>query len=160
MSAPITTDLVWQEIEKNLFAVLGFVTPKQEARTVGIVYIVADRQLYIASEREAWKVKHIRRNPHVSLTVAIPKAIPFLPFIKIPAATITFAGTAEILEIPAVDPPIIDQLTKGLQVDEAYKAQSVVIRVTPQGDFMTYGVGVSLQKMRDTVAARGRVAVA
>ena len=160
MSAPITTAFVWKEIEKNMFAVLGFVTPKQEARTVGIVYIAAGRQLYISSERQAWKVKHISQNPHVSLTVPIPKSIPFLPFIKIPAATITFSGTAEILEVDDVEASIVDKLTNGLKIDDAFKAESVVVRVAPHGEFMTYGVGVSLQTMRDTVKARGRAPVA
>ena len=36
-------------------------------------------------------------------------------------------------------------------------AKSAVIEVEPVGDFITYGVGVSLMQMRDTELARGRV---
>ncbi|MCA9980350.1 MAG: pyridoxamine 5'-phosphate oxidase family protein, partial [Anaerolineales bacterium] len=141
MAVDLTTGQVWQEIDKQLFAVLGFVTPKQEARTVGIVYVTSDRKLYIGSEREAWKVKHIAQNPHVSLTVTIPKSVPFMPFIKIPAATITFAGTAQILGVDAVSAAVIEKLYRGMKIDEAFKEQSAVIEVTPVREFMTYGVG-------------------
>ena len=51
MPANITTDQVWREVEKRSFAVLGYVTPKGEARTAGIVYTVRDRQVYIVTGR-------------------------------------------------------------------------------------------------------------
>lgn len=158
--AEVTTAQVWAEIEKNLFAVLGMVTPQNESRTVGIVYIARDRRLYIASDADAWKVKHIAGNPNVSLTVPIHKGIPLLPMIKIPAATITFAGLAEVLLPAEADPETLRALYRGLADDEALMADSRVIAVTPVGDFLTYGVGVSLMGMRDTKAARGRAPVA
>ncbi len=40
MAAAPSTDLVWREIRKQMFAVLGFVAPRGEARTAGIVYAV------------------------------------------------------------------------------------------------------------------------
>src|SRR5215217_1176342 len=89
MTLQLTTAQVWQEIEANLFAVLGMVTPTGEARTAGIVYVVDDHKLYIGTDKAAWKTKHIVGNPHVSITIPIAKRIPFLPWIKIPAATIT-----------------------------------------------------------------------
>ena len=42
MTVQLTADQVWQEIEKNHFAVLGMVTPTGEAHTVGIVYLIGD----------------------------------------------------------------------------------------------------------------------
>ncbi|MBW2688245.1 MAG: hypothetical protein JRE19_20455 [Deltaproteobacteria bacterium] len=50
MPASITTELVWSEIEKQLFAVLSYVTPKAEARSAGIVYIVRDRKLTLGRQ--------------------------------------------------------------------------------------------------------------
>ena len=63
MTIQLTTDQVWQEIEQNLFAVLGMVTPTGEARTVGIVYVVDDHKLYIGTQKAAWKAKHIAAQP-------------------------------------------------------------------------------------------------
>ena len=159
MPASITTDQVWHEVEKGLFAVMGMVTEKGEARTVGIVYLVRDRHLYIAIDRSTWKTKHIEKNPNVSLTVAIPKRIPFMPWIKIPAATITYQGEASIHRLEDVDPGIHETLTGDLEVDADFVAGACVIRVQPEGHFLTYGVGVPLRTMRRPHEAAARVAV-
>lgn len=159
MSDPVTTDLVWQEIEKQIFAVLGMVTAKNEARTVGIVYIVDDHKLYIGSDLNAWKVRHITQNPNVNLTIPIHKRIIFMPWIKIPAATITFSGKAVIKGVGDISPHVITALYHGMEVDEAFKQKTAVIEITPIKEFMTYGVGVSLMDMRTPQKARRRVSV-
>lgn len=160
MTLQLTTDQVWKEIEKNLFAVLGMVTPKGEARTVGIVYVVHDHKLYIGTQKAAWKAKHIADNPHVSLTIPIAKRIPFLPWIKIPAATITFSGTARVLANGEVKADVLKALYRDVVKDETAMAASCVIEVTPQGEFITYGVGIGLMQMRFPDKARGRATVA
>lgn len=160
MTLQLTSEQVWQAVEKELFAVLGMVTAEQEARTVGIVYVVRNRRLYISSGKDAWKIRHIAHNPNVSLTVPIHKGIPLLPMIKIPAATITFSGVARLLEPAEVDAQALQALYRGMAEDETRLADSRVIEVTPQGDFLTYGVGVSLMTMRDPAASRGRAPVA
>ncbi|MEZ4736456.1 MAG: pyridoxamine 5'-phosphate oxidase family protein [Caldilineaceae bacterium] len=160
MTLQLTTDQVWKEIEQNLFAVLGMVTPSKEARTVGIVYVVQDRKLYIGTQKQSWKVKHIAQNPDVSLTVPIAKRIPFLPWIKIPAATITFAGEAKVCENSEVNANVLKSLYRGVVKDEQAMAASCVLEVTPQGEFITYGVGIPLMQMRFPDKARGRAAVA
>jgi hypothetical protein len=35
----------------------------------------------------------------------------------------------------------------------------VILEIVAEGEFVTYGIGVSLMKMRDTEGARGRVPV-
>jgi hypothetical protein len=142
-----------------MFAVLGFVTPKGEARTAGIVYVVRNRRLYIGSVRSAWKTRHVERNPDVSLTVTIPKRVPLLPWIKIPAATITFQGEARVRGFEEVAEDVRRGLTHGVELSADYHARSCVIEVIPRGDFITYGVGVSLLTMRKPEAARGRAPV-
>ena len=160
MTVQVTTAQVWQEIEQNMFAVLGMVTPTGEARTVGIVYVVDERKLYIGTQKAAWKAKHIARNPHVSLTIPLAKRIPFMPWIKIPAATITFPGVANVLAPSEVKADLLNKLYRDVAKDEKTMAASCVIEVTPQGDFITYGVGIPLLQMRFPDKARGRVAVA
>jgi hypothetical protein len=154
-----TTDEVWREVEKNVFAVLGMVTSEGKARTVGIVYVVRDRQLYIATYKKAWKTRHIEQNGNVSLTVTIPKRVPFLPWIRIPAATITFPGKASVHEYADVAADVIRDLHRGMKVDDEFAARSCIIRVEPKGYFVTYGVGVPLLTMRDPERAKGRVPV-
>jgi hypothetical protein len=159
MPATITTSEVWREVEKRFFAVLAFVTSRGEARTAGIVYAVRDRQLYIATGQDSWKVRHIIGNPHVSVTVTIPKRIPFMPWLPIPPATITFQGEASVDAVDDVPPEILRKLTRGLKPSAEELAGACIIRIRPAGAFVTYGVGVPLRTMRNPEAARGRAPV-
>ncbi|MFN2115313.1 MAG: pyridoxamine 5'-phosphate oxidase family protein [Anaerolineae bacterium] len=159
MGATVTTEQVWQAIEKQLFAVVGMVTTKNEARTVGIVYAVHQRKLYIGSYTDTWKVRHVRANPNVSVTVPITKAIPLMPWFKIPAATITFSGTARVLELDDAPPPAVHAVFRGLELDDDAAAKSSIIEIEPHGHFLTYGVGVSMMTMRKPEESHGRVPV-
>lgn len=159
MTLQLTTNEVWEAVEKETFAVIGMVTAKNEARTVGIVYVVRDRKLYFGSFIKMWKVRHISANPHVSLTIAIDKRVPLMPWIKIPAATITFSGRARVLEIGELPHDLVQDVFRNKDVDEQFIADSCVIEVTPEKDFITYGVGVSLLQMRDPNKSRSRAPV-
>lgn len=156
MVVQLTSNEVWEEMEDHAFGVLGMVTASGEPRTVGIVYVVHDHKLYIGADATAWKTKHIARNPHVSMTVAIPKRIPFLPWIKIPDATITFSGTARVLTKDDLDPALLDRLYRHEEGRDTWCA----IEVTPRRDFVTYGVGIPLMDMRFPEKARARAPVA
>lgn len=159
MTNPATTDIVWKAIENELFAVLGMVTRDQESRTVGIVYIVNDRKFYIGTGLETWKARHIKENPNVSLTIPIAKRIPVMPWIKIPQATITFAGKAVI--IPGTDAPadLAQSVFRHEADDQEFMKENCLIEVTPVGEFITYGVGIPLMQMREPERSRGRAPV-
>jgi hypothetical protein len=160
MTQPLTSEQVWSELKKELFAVLGMVTSKGEARTIGVVYIVHDKKLYISTNKDSWKARHIKRNPHVSITVPIAKRIPFIPWIKIPAATITFSGMAKVLEPQKLGNDILHSLLYGIESDAEKLAGLSVMEVEPTGEFVTFGIGISLAQMRFPEKARGRASVA
>ncbi len=159
MSAPVTTDSVWKAVESNPFGVLAFVNPAGEARSAGVVYTVRNRTFYITTGCDTWKARHIRTNPHVSLTVTIPKRVPFLPFVKVPSAVATCQGTATILPVDAVDRQILERLYRGLELTDERLAGSCIIEVRPSGDFVTYGIGVPMIRMREPEEAIGRAPV-
>lgn len=158
MAIQLTSQQVWEAIEKELFAVVGMVTAAGEARTVGIVYIVRERKLYVATGADTWKARHIAANPHVSMTIPIAKRIPIASWIQIPQATITFSGTARVIPAADASSEIKQALFRGAGDDLI--ADSCLIEVTPEGEFVTYGVGVPLMQMRRPEAARGRAPVA
>lgn len=159
MTKELTSEQVWEVIGKHNFGVLGMVTAKAEARTVGIVYILSERRLYIGTWTEMWKVRHVSQNPSVSVTIPIHKRVPLMPWIKVPAATITFRGQADV--VAALDTPreLLAKLYHGVADDREKMARYSLIGVTPVGEFLTYGVGVSLLEMRDPIKARRRVPV-
>jgi hypothetical protein len=159
MNLQVTTKQVWETVEKELFAVIGMVTAHNEARTVGVVYVVRDHKLYFATDKDAWKTRHIADNPHVSVTIPIAKHIPLMPWMKIPAATITFCATAKILGAGETSAAVLQAIFRGMTADAEKLADSCVIELTPERDFVTYGVGMSLMQMRDPEKARGRAPV-
>lgn len=160
MPAPVTSALVWKEIEKRSFAVLSYVNPKGRARSAGIVYVPIGRVLYVRAAKDSWKAKHILLNPHVALNVTISKRVPFMPWIKIPDATIAFSGTARVLPMSDLDPKLVETLTGRLIEQHGTMAENCMLEIRPAGHFVTYGVGVSLLDMRDPEKARGRAPVA
>jgi len=153
----LTTEKVWKAInDDTLFGVLAFVNARGEARSAGIVYVTEGRSLLIASDKDAWKVRHIEANPNVSMTITINKRIPFMPFVKIPDATITFQGKAELLQVHEVDASVTKRLLRGLELEREAVAGTRIIRVVPQGDFVTYGIAMPMSQMRKPEKAIGR----
>lgn len=159
MAASPSTDLVWREIQRQIFAVLGFVTPKCEARTAGILYAVHGRDVFIGTDRDSWKSRHVAKNSNVSLTVTIPKRIPLLPWIKIPPATVTFQGSAAVIGLNDAPGDVQHKLFRGLELDTATREEISILRVTPRGEFVTYGVGVPLLTMKRPKEAQGRAPI-
>ena len=159
MTVELTSDQVWEVIEKNLFGVIGMVTRENESRTVGIVYVVRDRCLYIGTGKNTWKARHIAQNPHVSLTIPVHKGIPLIPWIKIPAAAITFRGEAKIIATEDAPQGVLQAIYRDNAANSEKMADICLIEVTPVKDFLTYGIGVSLLQMRDPAQARGRAPV-
>ena len=159
MPVALSRDQVWRALEGQIFAVLATVNARGQPRTAAIVHTVKDRVLFIATGLTSFKARNVARNPHVSLTVTVEKRIPFLPWIKIPAATITFQGLASLRPADSVGADLRKLLLRGLKVDAPSLADLGFIEVRPVGEFMTYGIGVPLMTMRVPEAARGRAPV-
>ena len=114
-----------------------------------------ERKLCIGTDKDAWKVRHAAANPHVSITVPIAKRIPAMPWINIPAATITFAGVARVVPVSVAPPELLQAVFRVVDKDAAPVANSCIIEVTPEKEFVTYGVGVPLMQMRHPEPALG-----
>ena len=154
-----STGLVWAELEKRIFAVLGTVSRKGAPLTSGIVYKVKDRRILIATGRSTQKARNVEAHPRVSMTVTAARRIPFLPWIKIPPATITFRGEARLLTPEEVDQPLREALAGKLSFSPEALADMCYIEVTPEGTFVTYGIGGSLHTMLRPKEALARVPV-
>ena len=155
----LTSQQVWEEIAAVNFAVIGMVNAQGHARTAGVVITTEGNKVLFASGRQAWKVRHIEANPNVSVTIPIHRRVPLLPMIKVPPATITFHGMARLIEPTAASPRVIKGLTGGLQLDPESARTMVFVAITPEGAFVTYGIGMRVDRMRDTQFARGRAPV-
>lgn len=159
MSLQLKPEHLWETIEKELFAVVGMVTARGEARTAGVVYVVQEHKLFFTTDRDAWKTRHIAGNAHVSVTIPIAKRVPVMPWLKIPPATITFQGTARVLDLDAAPPALLSGVLKSMAEDPELMAGACVVEITPVGSFVTYGVGIPLWDMREPEKAGGRAPV-
>jgi Pyridoxamine 5'-phosphate oxidase len=154
----LTTEQVWHQIAKASFAVLSHITPAGEPRSSGVVYKTVGRRLYVAVAPDSWKARHIGASPRVAVTVPVRRGGILSLVAPIPPATIGFHATAIVH--PAGS-PAARSLSKELAslLPAERRASACIIELIPEGAFLTYGVGVSLLKMRTPAAARARVAV-
>lgn len=154
----ITSEKVWQELDKASFAVIGYVTPAGEARSSGVVYKTVAKRLYIAVAPDSWKARHIAAGKHVSVTVPVRRGGILALLLPIPPATISFHATAIVHAPGTVDIGSLSEQLESLLPPER-RDGAVVIELIPEGDFLTYGVGVPLMEMKKPQLARAVVSV-
>jgi hypothetical protein len=155
----ITTEQVWQQLDTASFAVISYVTPVGEARSSGVVYKTVAKRLYMAVAPDSWKARHIANGKHVSVTVPVRRGGVLALVLPIPPATITFQATAIVHAAGSIK---IGSLSKELEslLPVERRDVAVIIELLPEGNFLTYGVGVPLMDMRKPELARAVVPVA
>jgi Pyridoxamine 5'-phosphate oxidase len=158
-AAPLTSEQVWQQVAKASFAVLGYVTPSGQPRSSGLVYKTIGRRLYVAVAPNSWKAKHVAASGRVAVTVPVRRGGLLSLVAPIPPATISFHGAAVVH--PAGSPEARSRLRElASRIPKERRASGSVIEVVPEGEFLTYGLGVPLRRMLDPAAAQARVPVA
>ena len=151
-----TIERVWQDLAKASFAVVGYVTPAGEPRSSGVVYVTSGRRMYVAVGADSWKAQHIELTGQVAVSVPVRRGGLMSLMFPIPPATISFHATAIVHPAGALEEGPMTQALARLIPPER-RAQCRVIEIQPVGDFVTYGEGVSLMRMRTPALARGRV---
>jgi hypothetical protein len=145
VQARLTSEQVWQQVAKASFAVLSYVTPSGQPRSSGVVYGTFGR-------------RHVALDGRVSLTVPVRRGGVLALVMPIPPATVSFHGNAIVHPAGSAQVgPLLEELGSLLPAER--RASAAIIEIRPQGAFVTYGVGVSLAKMRDSASARARVPV-
>jgi hypothetical protein len=149
---------VWREIGKASFLVLSSVTPSGEPRSAGVVYTVLGQKLYVVTGPDSWKARHIAVDGRVAVTVPVRRGGVLSLLAPIPPATISFHGTA-IVHPPDAPPvrPVLGPL--GSLLPKERRDSVAIIEIAPADTFVCYGLRIALARMRDTDAARARVAV-
>jgi Pyridoxamine 5'-phosphate oxidase len=158
MRPGLTSEQVWQAVAHASFAVLSYVTPSGEPRSSGVLYKTIDRRLYLAVAADSWKAKHVATSGRVAVTVSVRRGGFLSLVLPIPPATVSFHGTAIVH--PAGTPRVRSLLKElGSLIPAERQASGSIIEIVPEGAFVTYGLGVSLMRMRDPAASQARVPV-
>jgi Pyridoxamine 5'-phosphate oxidase len=157
-ASKVTPAQVWAAVEKASFMVVAYATPSGESRSSGVVYKAIGRRLYFVVAPESWKARHIASSPKVSVTVPVRRGGLLALLWPIPPATVSFHATAVVHAAGAIEVGSIPKELETLLPDERREA-AVLIELIPRGDFLAYGIGVSLASMRDPALAGAVVPV-
>jgi hypothetical protein len=154
----VTAEQVWRALTKASFAVIGHVTPTGAPRSSGVVYTIADRRMLVFVDADGWKARHIAASGQVGVTVPVRRGGILSLLFPIPPATITFHGPATVHPSDSPEGRRAARLLGSL-LPPGSLATSRIIEIRPEGEFLTYGVGVSLMRMRDPALAGAHVPV-
>ena len=158
MVSRLTSDRVWRELAKASFAVVSYVTPTGKPRSSGVVYAAVGRRLYVVTAVDSWKARHITGSGQVAVTVPVRRGGIMSLLLPIPPATISFHASAIVHPASSLEEgPPSTKLASLLPPER--RASSRIIEILPEGQFLTYGLGVSLMQMRNPALARARVPV-
>ena len=94
----------------------------------------------------------------LSVTVPVRRGGVLALLLPIPPATISFHGTAIVHPASWLPDSALASKLATLLPPERRNVASI-IEVVPEGEFLTYGLGVTLMAMRSPAAARARVSV-
>ena len=157
-STRLTAVDVWRALGKHSFAVMSHVTASGEPRSSGVVYGTDKGRLLVVVAASSWKARTIADGQLVAVTVPVRRGGILSMLFPIPPAAISFRARAHVGEACMLDrsslPPKFARLLPPTL------AESCVIELTPEGNFLTYGIGVPLMAMRDPEVALARVPVA
>ena len=122
------------------------------------MYKTVRGHLYVAVAPTSWKARQIATGDRVAMTVLVRRGGILSLVFPLPPATISFRGTAVV---HAADAPEVRPLLEDLKalLPAEWAESSCLIEIAPEGEFLTYGVGVALMTMRNPEAARARVPV-
>jgi Pyridoxamine 5'-phosphate oxidase len=154
----LTSAQVWRELERASFAVISYTTPAGEPRSSGVLYVAEGQRLYVVVANDSWKARHIAVTGRVAVTVMVRRGGILSLLVPIPPATISFHGAATVRSAGAVEIGSLPGRMARLLPPER-RASSTIVEIQPGGRFVTYGVGVSLLRMRDPAASRATVPV-
>ena len=156
--AALTTERVWHELEKISFAVISYVTPAGKPRSSGVLCAAARRRLYLVTAADSWKARQISDGDEVAVTVPVRRGGLLSLISPIPPATVSFHATARVH--PA-GPVSIEQVPKKLisQLPRERRGAGCLLELVPEGNFLAYGLGVSLRDPAKPDAALAHVPV-
>lgn len=154
----LTTEHVWNVLKKASFAVISYVTPDGKPRSSGVLCAAVGRRLYVVTAADSWKARQISSGDEVAVTVPIRRGGVLSLVAPIPPATVSCHAKATVHAAGSVS---IEKVSKKLasQQPKERRGTGCLLELVPEGNFVTYGLGVSLQDMAKPAAALAHVPV-
>ena len=154
----LTTERVWNKIGQASFAIISYVTPAGKPRSSGVMCAAEGHRLYVVTAADSWKARQISTGDEVAVTVPIRRGGLLSLIAPIPPATVSFHATATVHPAGSVS---IEKVPKKLasQLPKERRSAGCLLELAPKGNFLAYGLGVSLRDMAKPKAAQAHVPV-
>ena len=154
----LTTERVWHQIEKASFAVISYVTPAGRPRSSGVGFAAQGRRLYVVTAAASWKARQLSDGDEVAVTVPICRGGLLSLVAPIPPATVSFHATVTVHPAGSFSlESVPEELVSHLPAER--RRDGCLLELVPGGDFLAYGLGVSLLGMTKPQAALAHVPV-
>ena len=139
-------------------ATYSYLTPAGKPRSSGVICAAARRRLYVVTAPDSWKARQISGGDQVAVTVPIRRGGLLSLISPIPPATVSFHRTAKVHPAGwAGTEPVPKKLLS--QRPKERREAGCLLELVPEGNFVTYGLGVSLPDMAKPDAALAHVPV-
>ena len=150
-------DFIEREVRNKTFGVFTAIDPKGRPHSTGILYGVAPPEskfaLYIMTEKGYAKVRHVKRNPNVSLVVTFPHY--YIRFA--PASFVMFRGTAKLVPLDDPDAQWAFRQKRVLrmaqQLDSEVLEKALFIKMNPEPTVFCFGVGIGVMELRNELSS-------
>jgi hypothetical protein len=154
----LSTERVWKVIEQASFAVISYVTPAGKPRSSGVMCAAAGHRLYVVTAADSWKARQISTGDPIAVTVPIRRGGLLSLVAPIPPATVCFHATATVHPAGSVSNERVPKKLAS-QLPRERRSAGCLLELVPEGNFLTYGLGVPLQDMAKPEAALAHVPV-
>lgn len=154
----LSTDSVWTELDKASFAVLSYISPTGKPRSSGVIYAATNRRIFISTAPDSFKATQISNGDEVAITVTVRRGGLLSLVAPIPPGTISFHATATVHPPGTVNLDAVSH-TLATRLPPDNRTSGCLLELTPAGDFLTYGIGVSLRDMARPKASLAHVPV-
>lgn len=136
--------IVRRAIARSSFCTLATASAANRPHVAGVLYAEADGALYVSTLERSVKVRNVRENPNVAVTIPL-RRLPVGP-----PSTVQFQGTAEVLSLR--DPRLValaasGQLKKVTSHGELDLPGGCFIKITPARRVATFGLVVPLLEL-------------
>src|SRR6266487_2686724 len=108
---------------------------------------ISGRRVYMVTAVDSWKARHIAAARRVAVTVPVRRGGIMSLLLPIPPETISFHATAVVRRAGSVEDGMLPGNLISLLPAER-RTECRIIEIRPEGQFVTYGVGISLMRMR------------
>ena len=151
-------EYVEKQLRKKSFGVISVVDPHGSPHSTGVIYAIPPRpnpfRFYVLTDAEYRKTKYLRQNPNVAFMVTFPHY--WMRFV--PANTVHFQGTAEILPFSDTTAQASfrnSRITRMNLSSEYDEHKMVFIKIKPPRSLNVYGLGIPTMEMRKDHTAAG-----